>query len=157
MLDWVTNTLFRAFPAEFDSRYPLAESVNLLQAAVNNANAYGEVAAKDVSISRYGPGSWNLFVLYFMGEFRMRQGRVFLVGAFSFSTMAKFATALWLIGFAALTVVCSVLAWLHMEPSLIVLPPVALFLTGLLALWLARTSVTGEMSELSRLIQRTLS
>jgi hypothetical protein len=40
---------------------------------------------------------------------------------------------------------------------LINLPPAALFLTGLLALWLARTSAPGEFSELSQLIHRTLS
>jgi hypothetical protein len=103
-----TRILFGSEPAEFESSYPLGESVRRLDAArgstlaaLRKQVATGTVSESRVVLKRVVPFVRNSFKPYFVGRFEQRTGKVVLVGTFTMHWSVKAFMTLWL-GFCAL-------------------------------------------------------
>ena len=156
---WFLSFLYGSTPAEFESEFGLAESVQRLAGATRRTpfayflpqqSAAGRVTTGCVSLQRIIPFVGNSFKPYFRGSFVEDGGRVRLRGRFTMHPLVKLFQSCWF-GFVAIWVlvvtVITIGALLTGKPG-IWWPPFAgagmfLFGVGLVALgkWFARNDI----------------
>jgi hypothetical protein len=97
------KSLYGEVPAEFQSSYPMDESVRRLARATGRSvfsaftrqRAVGTVKRSRVSLQRAIPFIGNSFKPFFIGRFEERDGRVTLAGRFTLLWLAKALASLW--------------------------------------------------------------
>jgi len=147
--------LYGSEPVVVESQYTVAESVRRLRDAVDDG-ARGSVSIQQVSIHCARTLSRNNYGPRFTGEFKMEQGRVFLVGSFSRSESTKVLISLWL-GVAAVGTVglCFLAATGEVEPET-PLFGVATFVLGWLLIYLGNLIGRSDIDSMTRLIHAAL-
>ena len=105
---------------EFESAFPLAESVDRLKAATRrwtfslsamaHESAVGRVSTQRVALQRVIPMFGNSFKPFFIRQFVEREGRVFLVGRFRMLWFVRIFFTFWLAAAAVATLSMAVLS-----------------------------------------------
>lgn len=105
---------------EFESAFPLAESVDRLKAATRrwtfsrsalaHESAVGRVSTQRVALQRVIPMFSNSFNPFFIGQFVERDERVFLVGQFRMLWFVRIFFTFWLAAAAVATLSMAVLS-----------------------------------------------
>ncbi len=152
------DLFFARTEIEFDSDYPLAESVERLQEVSRALSPAirGTVAETYVSIHRADPPVRQDFRPWFFGRFLVRNGRVVLRGGYSMHDGAKVFMGLWLVA-CAYALWRSVFAAIDATaPAAVLLVPLALLAAGTIVLWLGRKATRDDPAWISDVITRTL-
>ena len=149
---------FGGTEVEFESDYPLAESVQRLQdlSRALSPAIRGTVAETYVSIHRADPPVRQDFRPWFFGRFGQRNGRVVLRGRYAMHDGARLLMALWLAG-------CTFALWRSVFAALdgtaspaLPLVPLALLAAGVLVLWLGRRATRDDPAWISDVIRHGL-
>ena len=120
MIRWFLDLLYGSVSAEWESAYPLEESVARLRAvtlrsvfsALAEPAAVGTVSESGVKLQRVIPMVRNSFKPFFLGQFVKRGERVFLTGRFTMLLITKIFMSLWfgLLAFVSVAALVSMLA-----------------------------------------------
>jgi hypothetical protein len=165
MLRHVTRILYGSESAEFESCYPLNESVLRLDAARGSAlvaltrqTAIGTVTESRVVLKRVVPFVGNAFKPYFVGEFEQRHDKVILVGRFTMHWSIKLFMTFWL-GFCGLWTLSAVTAiFRHPEQWFVPLTGVGMFAIGVgfasLCQWMSRSDPAWLSTHIRRALSR---
>ena len=149
---------FGSAEVEFESDYPLAESVQRLQEVSRALSPAirGTVAETYVSIYRADPPARQDFRPWFFGSFVVRNERVLLRGAYSMHVGVRILLGLWLAG-------CAYALWRSLFAAIdataspaLPLVPLGLFATGALVAWAGRKRTHDDPTWISEVITRTL-
>jgi hypothetical protein len=164
MLGRFSEMLFGSEPAEFESSYPLEESVQRLDAArgsmlaaLKKQVATGTVSESRVVLKRVVPFVRNSFKPYFVGHFEQRMGKVILVGTFTMHWSVKVFMTFWL-GFCALWTILAAPATFNVpQQRLFPLIGVGMLAAGVAFLRICRWFSRSDPAWLSSHIRETLS
>ena len=150
--------LFATRPAEFESDYSLAESVERLQEITRALSPAirGTVAETYVSIHRADPPTRQDFRPWFFGRFIASNGRVVLRGGYSMHDGAKIFMGLWLAGCAYALWRSFVAAMEDSASPAVLLVPLVLLAAGALVVWLGHKATRDDPAWISDVITRTL-
>ncbi len=153
---------------EFESAFPLAESVDRLKAATRrwtfsrsalaHESAVGRVSTQRVALQRVIPMFSNSFNPFFIGQFVERDERVFLVGRFRMLWFVRIFFTVWLAAASVATISIAVFSNTSLLRRSHDLMFGAIMLAAALALfgfgrWLSR----NDPAWLSQMIQNALS
>ena len=150
--------LFTRTEVEFESDYPLAESVERLQEVSRALSPAirGTVAETYVSIHRADPPQRQDFRPWFFGRFLVRNGQVVLRGGYAMHDGARLFMVLWLAA-------CAYALWRSVDaaieataPRAVLLVPLLLLAAGALVVWLGRNATRDDPAWISDVITRTL-
>jgi hypothetical protein len=166
MIHWFFDLLYGVQPAQFESVFDLQESIKRLSAATNRSlfsglthqAAVGTVSEYRVSLQRMIPFVGNSFKPFFIGEFRIENGRTILSGRF---TMLWLVKAFMSFGFGF----CLLWTTLAMKPLLqgdanawwLPFPGVGMFMAGAVFVWICKGASRNDVAWLSRKIESALS
>ena len=150
--------LFGGFEVQFESDYPLAESVQRLQdvASALSPAIRGTVAETYVSIHRADPPTRQDFRPWFFGRFVAGYGKVVLRGRFAMHDGARIAIGLWLA--ACLYALFRSIGAALDETATPWLPllPLALLIVGVLVPWLGMKQTRGDPAFMKDVIAHAL-
>lgn len=169
MIRWFLDLLYGSVSAEWESVYPLEESVARLRAATLRSvfsalaepAAVGTVTESRVKLQRVIPMVGNSFKPFFLGQFVKRGERVFLTGRFTMLLAAKIFMSLWF-GFLALVSIAALVSMLAAPAERpghisLVLGPLAMIAFGLGMLRLAKWFCRNDVEWLTHVIRRAIS
>jgi hypothetical protein len=169
MIRWFLDLLYGSVSAEWESAYPLEESVTRLRAATLRSvfsalaepAAVGTVSESRVKLQRVIPMVGNSFKPFFLGQFVKRGERVFLTGRFTMLLIAKIFMSLWfgLLAFVSIAALVSMLAAPAERPGHIslVLGPLAMMAFGIGMLRLGKWFCRNDVAWLTHVIRRAIS
>jgi hypothetical protein len=152
------DLFFPSDTIEFESDFPLAESVQRLQdvAKALSPSIRGTVAETYVSIHRADPPTRQDFRPWFFGRFLVVNGRVILRGSYSTHEGVKVFTGVWLAG-------CLFVFWrmvvAAMEGSAspaLLLVPVAMVAVFAFIVWQGHSATRDDPAWISDVIESTL-
>jgi hypothetical protein len=143
-------------PAEFESSFGLAESLERLQSATRRSvflararqEAVGTVTESRVSLQRAIPMVGNSFKPFFRGRFIERNGKVILVGRFTMHPFAKAFMTFWLGGVGCLTL----LMMIHSRANLGPLVGFAMIVAGIALVTVCKQLARNDEGWLSEVI-----
>jgi hypothetical protein len=169
MIRWFLDLLYGSVSVEWESAYPLAESVARLRAvtlrsvfsALAEPAAVGTVSESRVKLQRVIPMVGNSFKPFFLGQFVKRGERVFLTGRFTMLLITKVFMSLWLglLACVSVTALVSMLAAPAGKPGrfLLVLGPLLMMAFGIGMLRLAKWFCRNDVGWLTHVIRRAIS
>jgi len=154
----LADLFFASREYEFESDYPLAESVQRLQdvARAVSPAIRGTVAETYVSIHRADPPQRQDFRPWFFGRFLVRNGRVLLRGSYSLHEGVKVAAAVILAAclFVTWRVVLAIVDG-EAAPGML-LVPVAAFALFVFLVWSGRNATRDDPAWINDVIRHTL-
>ncbi len=169
MLRWFLNLLYGSVSAEWESAYPLEESVARLRAvtlrsafsALAESAAVGTVSESEVKLQRVIPMVRNSFKPFFLGRFVKRGEQVFLTGRFTMLLITKIFMSFWL-GFLAFFSIAALVSMLAAPPEKpgrfsLVLAPLAMMAFGIGMLRLGKWFCRNDVQWLTNVIRRAIS
>jgi hypothetical protein len=155
-------------PADFESSFGLAESVERLKAATRRSvfsglvrqeeEAVGTVTESSVSLQRKIPMvGGNAFKPFYRGRFIDRNGKVFLVGRFTMRWFAKAFMTFWFGGVVCITLLAPALTGATLT-ALIGLGMIGAVMigAGTAFVWLCRWFARNDAAWLSNVIRGAL-
>jgi hypothetical protein len=169
MIRWFLDLLYGSVCAEWESAYPLQESVARLRAgtlksvfsALAEPAAVGTVTEARVKLQRVIPMVGNSFKPFFIGRFVERGERVFLTGRFTMLLMTKVFMSLWLglLACVSITALVSMLAAPAEKPGRfsLVLGPLLMMALGIGMLRLAKWFCRNDVEWLTNVVRRAIS
>ena len=145
---------FGTSKVEFESDYPLTETIQRLQNATKGGRPaiLGTVAETYVSIRRADPPVRRDFRPWFFGKFHEEDGRVVLRGRFSMHDGARIFMALWLAGCALALLRTTFSAVDGLAEPWLPLIPLAMMLAGSGGMWLGRRATQRDPEWISDVI-----
>jgi hypothetical protein len=164
MFQRITDLWWISTPAEFESSFGLAESVERLRAATRRSvfsalsrqEAVGTVTESRVSLQRVIPMVGNSFKPLYRGRFIDRNGKVILAGRFTMHWLVKVFMVFWFGVIACFTLLATLIMVIHPQGAKVALLPlfgVGMIAAGagvvLLGKWLARND-TAWLSDVIR-------
>ncbi len=166
MIQRSVNLLFGSSSAEFESAFPLQESIERLRAAtkrtifgaLSQESAVGKVTEERVSLFRVIPFWGNSFAPFFVGSFRQVGNRVLLTGRFTMHWLVKVFSAIWFGGILYWTITAFVIVSREASPDwLFPLFGVGMLVAGILFLLLCKWFARNDPEWLSGVIRGALS
>ena len=169
MIRWFLDLLYGSVSVEWESAYPLEESVVRLRAVTLKSAfsvlaepaAVGTVSESGVKLQRVIPMVRNSFKPFFLGQFVRRGERVFLTGRFTMLPITKVFMSLWFGLLASVSVIAlvSMLAVPAEKPGrfLLVLGPLLMMAFGVGLLRLAKWFCRNDAEWLTHIIRRAIS
>jgi hypothetical protein len=169
MIRWCLDLLYGSVSVEWESAYPLEESVVRLRAvtlrsafsALAGPAAVGTVSESGVKLQRVIPMVHNSFKPFFLGRFVKRGERVFLTGRFTMLLITKVFMSLWfgLLASVSVTALVSMLAVPAEKPGRfsLVLGPWLMIAFGIGMLRLAKWFCRNDVQWLTNVIRRAIS
>lgn len=158
------DVLYGSTSAEFESAFDLPESIRRLSAAtgrsvfVASEAAVGTVSNSRVSLQRVIPLVGNSFKPFFVGAFRVQNGRTVLAGRFTILRSVKTFMSIWF-GFILLWTILTVPALLQRNANAWWFPfaGIGMLVVGGVFVWFCKRLSRNDVAWLSSVIGNALS
>ncbi|MCL4501370.1 MAG: hypothetical protein M1438_05875 [Deltaproteobacteria bacterium] len=160
------NLLYGSVPAEFESAFPLQESVERLRAttkrtifaALFQEAAVGRVTEQRVCLQRVIPFVGNSFKPFFIGSFRQVGDKVVLSGKFTMQRFVKVGMTVWF-GFILFWTLDAFVITLQKAPTVWYFPlvGVGMLCFGFFLVFAGKWFARNDTERLSRVIGEALS